>query len=528
MTTSFFRSTIDPNFGFNRPSVGNPFNYIPIERNFYIGGTKYSTIPLKTPVIPNYNQLNFEENKIGLKTNPNPAPMTNAFNLNTASVRTEEKNNPYYNPNNYPQRMDNVKDLMNYTYNERTPKFELKSIIPSGNSYTPYAVKTRSKFNEPRANSISSRVPISSRIPKIDKNNYANSLINNYHITDNYNKEESDNNQLTNNEGNNKNNTLTVNRNNRQIINGNTPNNLYASRRMEEMNNEYPTDPIVNTQNDMEIQQYGKMEEILSDDSLKEYFKECRGGIVKDYAYYEDIGKRDYMEDQGKAVENFNGDPNQILFCLYDGHGGTEVSKFLRDNLQNYLKEMLPFENYPKGFYKLFKKLDEEVKSLNVPDSGSTASVAYIERKNGKRFLHCACIGDSRCILIRKSKDKAIRLSIDDRVENPDEHKRVIKQGGVIFNGRIYGTLMLSRCFGDWGIKEYGVVANPHVASVELTNDDLFLIMATDGVWDALTDDECKSLTNSSNNSLEICKNIVEEAFIKGSDDNTSCFVIRL
>ena len=526
MNISFLRSIIDPNFGFNRTSVGNPINYLPVERNYYIGGTKYSSIPLKTPLSPNYNQLNFEDNRIGIKTNPMPSPMTNIFNLNRDSVRAEENNNLYYNTNNYPQRMDNFKDLMNYE-SEKIPRYQLKSIIPSSTSYTPYSMKTRSRFADIRPNSLNSRVPISSRIPQIQKNNYINSLINDYKITDNYREEGLDNNYKINNEENN-NNTLMINRNNSQIINRNFLNNLYSSRRMEEINNEYQTEPIVNHQNDMEIQQYGNMEEIISDDNLKEYFQKCRGGIVKDYAYYEDIGKRDYMEDQGKAIENLNGDPNQILFCLYDGHGGGEVSKFLRDNLQNYMKKMLPFTNYPKDFCKLFKKIDEEVKSLNAPDSGSTASIAYIERKNGKRFLHCACIGDSRCILIRKNADKAIRLSVDDRVENPDEHKRIIKQGGIIFNGRVYGTLMLSRCFGDWGIKEYGVIVNPHVATVELKDDDLYLIMATDGVWDYLNDDECKRLTNLSNNSLEICKNIVEEAFIKGSDDNISCFVIRL
>ena len=124
MNTNIYRGSIDPNFGFNRLSIGNPFNYYTIQNTYNLGGNRYSTITYRTAPKPQYyNQYILQENKIGLKTNPRAQPMTNVFNLNNSNVLIEQKYNPYYNSNNYPQRMDNVKDLMNYTYSERVPKY---------------------------------------------------------------------------------------------------------------------------------------------------------------------------------------------------------------------------------------------------------------------------------------------------------------------------------------------------------------------------------------------------------------------
>ena len=108
--------------------------------------------------------------------------------------------------------------------------------------------------------------------------------------------------------------------------------------------------------------------EIISNSDAKEYYRESNNGLVKSYAYFQDqnVGNREYMEDQGKVVENLEGDPNKILFCLFDGHGGGQVSKFLQENFYKYLKNYLPFKNYFRGFYNLFKFLDEEIKLLNI------------------------------------------------------------------------------------------------------------------------------------------------------------------
>ena len=266
--------------------------------------------------------------------------------------------------------------------------------------------------------------------------------------------------------------------------------------------------------------------EIISNSDAKEYYRECNNGLVKNYAYFQDqnVGNREYMEDEGKVVENLEGDPNKILFCLFDGHGGGQVSKFLQENFYIYLKNYLPFNNYFLGFYNLFKFVDEEIKMLNVPQVGSTATIVFIEKKDGKKILYCVNSGDSRCVLV--SKKRIMRMSYDDRVEDPKEKQRILQQGGVIYSGRIYGALMLSRSFGDWLIKSFGVIVDPHITKIEITDDDLYLILASDGLWDAIKDEECRRLCETNNNTLEICKNFVVESLKRGSQDNISCFII--
>ena len=155
---------------------------------------------------------------------------------------------------------------------------------------------------------------------------------------------------------------------------------------------------------------------------------------------------------------------------------------------------------------------------------GSTGTVVFIEKIKGKKIIYCVNVGDSRCILVNRKG--VMRMTYDDRVDDPKENERIISSGGDIVNGRVYGALMLSRSFGDWAIKSYGVIVDPHITKIEVTDDDLFLIIASDGVWDVIKDEECKEFYANSKNTLDLCKNIVAESLKRGSQDNISCFAI--
>ena len=87
---------------------------------------------------------------------------------------------------------------------------------------------------------------------------------------------------------------------------------------------------------------------------------------------------------------------------------------------------------------------------------------------------------------------------------------------------------MLSRSFGDWKIKDVGVIVDPHITRFELDDDSLFVVIASDGVWDVLKDEECSILEKMYVNTGEMCKKIIGECLKRKSLDNLSCFVISL
>ena len=267
----------------------------------------------------------------------------------------------------------------------------------------------------------------------------------------------------------------------------------------------------------------------MSDINLSEYYIDnC--SLVLNYAYKEDSNAkyRDYMEDKGRAIENLNNDENNALFCLFDGHGGGEVSTYLQNNFAEHMKNNFPFNPNEKNFFfsELFKNIDKKLKELNYFEVGSTAVIVYITKEYNQKCLYCINIGDSRCILIRTNEYK--RLSYDDRANDNNEYDRIIKEGGIVIDGRVNGQLMLSRAFGDWELKQYGVSNEPHVNKIEIKNDDLFIVMASDGVWDVLDDSEVYKMSLLAINSKDFCNNIIKSAIERGSLDNISCFVIQL
>ena len=266
--------------------------------------------------------------------------------------------------------------------------------------------------------------------------------------------------------------------------------------------------------------------ELRSNSKSEEYFRQTNTAPVKSYGYYQNQGRRHYMEDEGKVIENVNGDPNNILFCLFDGHGGGQVSKFLQNNFGHYMKKILHSDDYNLAFINLFHQIDKDIKKLNCPSVGSTATIVFIEQQEDKRFLYCANIGDSRCVLVKKNK--VVRLSYDHRVADQNEKNRIISNGGIIVNGRVYGILMLSRSFGDFLTKDYGVIVTPYVTKSELTEDDLYCVIASDGVWDVIKDNDCSILPKMGLETGELSKRIVLEALRRKSKDNLSCFVVKL
>lgn len=223
---------------------------------------------------------------------------------------------------------------------------------------------------------------------------------------------------------------------------------------------------------------------------------------------HSEIGKRHNMEDDEVIIDAFCGDEKQAFFGLYDGHGGRAtvdfVVKVLHMNLAQQLK-LNPEKPFSELYTTSYLATDGQLRRQNILRSGSTSVTCVVKWVGGKRKLYTANVGDSRAILVRGGR--AERLTIDHKASLPEEAKRITDAGGFIGrNKRVNGVLAISRALGDHMLKENDVVsAVPYTRETFLTEGDSHLILACDGVWDVLSDQEATDLVLD-----KIRKNIAE------------------
>jgi len=123
--------------------------------------------------------------------------------------------------------------------------------------------------------------------------------------------------------------------------------------------------------------------------------------------------------------------------------------------------------------------------------TGCTGNVVLITPKS----YIVSNIGDSRSVLCKGSK--AVPLSFDHKPESAEEEKRIINAGGSITMGRVNGGLNLSRSFGDFDYKQNKqlnyeqqmITCHPDVKLFDRSNEDEFIIMGCDGIWERYVDD---------------------------------------
>lgn len=76
-------------------------------------------------------------------------------------------------------------------------------------------------------------------------------------------------------------------------------------------------------------------------------------------------------------------------------------------------------------------------------------------------MIYIANVGDTRAVISRNGV--AERMSVDHKCDDPNEVDRIRKEGGIVIDGRVGGSLAVSRAFGDYSLKSEGVTAVPYV-----------------------------------------------------------------
>ena len=137
-------------------------------------------------------------------------------------------------------------------------------------------------------------------------------------------------------------------------------------------------------------------------------------------------------------------------------------------------------------------------------------------------------------------KRKAVGLCVDQNTESESEQERVVKDGGFIeWDGedyRVGGILCVTRALGDYDVKRgeklRGISANPVITTHSLDDDDEFMLLACDGLWDVFTAqsavDFARRMLAQDHAPEVVCEGLVAEALKRGSTDNVSVLLVRV
>ena len=155
---------------------------------------------------------------------------------------------------------------------------------------------------------------------------------------------------------------------------------------------------------------------------------------------------------------------------------------------------------------------------------GATAVTCLIRPEDGARNLYVANAGDARAVLCRDGK--AERLTYDHKASDRSEQERVQACGGWISMNRVHGVLAVSRALGDHAMKQ-SVISQPHFWKGQLSDGDL-VIIACDGLWDVISDQEAVDLIHSEIDPQIMSQKLMQHALERGGKDNISVMVIRL
>lgn len=233
------------------------------------------------------------------------------------------------------------------------------------------------------------------------------------------------------------------------------------------------------------------------------------------------------------------------FFAVYDGHGGDRIAKYTGDNLYKLITKEPEFHkgNFGKALQNTFLATDREIledNELKLDQSGCTATTVLL---NSKKIV-CANAGDSRTVLSVNGSAKP--LSYDHKPNNEGEHARICAAGGFVDIGRVNGNLALSRAIGDFDFKkstdlppeEQIVTAFPDIIEHDITENDEFVVLACDGIWDCLSSQQVVEVVrrgiNDRKSLVEISESIMDVCLAPSSGgsgigcDNMSIVIVAL
>lgn len=244
------------------------------------------------------------------------------------------------------------------------------------------------------------------------------------------------------------------------------------------------------------------------------------------------IGRRTTNEDRFRAKELL---PDLLYFAVFDGHGGSECADFCSKYMEQHILRILKRgeQNLEAVLQTAFLDLNNDFTNyFNCSEktnqsSGTTATVCLLKNSIELVIGH---VGDSRAVLCRNGDN--MKLTNTHGADLKSERERILKSGGYVTSdslGRnlVNGRLDMTRSLGDIELAQFGVIALPDTRSLQVKHGrDSFVILTTDGISVALSDQEICDSVNNCTTPTEAANFIVDQAMQFGSQDNATAVIV--
>jgi protein phosphatase 1B len=295
-------------------------------------------------------------------------------------------------------------------------------------------------------------------------------------------------------------------------------------------------------------------------------------------------GWRQEQEDAHTLVPSVPGLPGHSFVAIYDGHGGKAAALVAAEMALGYVRKQPEFEAYNKvrrahgsgddaarllgaAMQKAYLQLDRELvaplkdKNAEVDEPEGSSGCTAVAVMLTPTHLVCANIGDSRAAYSQLGPDGAavaerpdgsatlgagnplltgrvVALSEDHKPANPEERARIEAAGGFVEGDRVDGRLALSRALGDFEFKDAATPQPQQKVSAEAEvrvrargDADQVLVVACDGVWDVLSNDEAcgfveRQLAGGEADLGVVAEELLECCLAKNSRDNMTAAVV--
>ncbi|KAK6937223.1 PPM-type phosphatase-like domain [Dillenia turbinata] len=265
---------------------------------------------------------------------------------------------------------------------------------------------------------------------------------------------------------------------------------------------------------------------------------------------FADIGPRRSMEDEHIRIDDLSahlGSPFKFpkpsaFYGVFDGHGGSEAAAYIRKNAMRIFFEDVNFPKSSQLDNVFLKEVEDSLRRAFLLADVALAEDASVSSSSGTtaltalvfgRLLMVANAGDCRAVLCRKGE--AVDMSQDHRPVYPSERRRVEQLGGFVDDGYLNGILSVTRALGDWDMKfprgsPSPLIAEPEFQQVVLTEDDEFLIIGCDGIWDVMSSQHAVNIVRRGlrrhDNPEHCARDLVMEALRLNTFDNLTVIIV--